>query len=1574
MLQELNYDIVAGAFIDWTLLICSTRKLGKFLRNWLNQLLIWSYDHWHFKASARRKVSMVIIRIHTHRIHKALAIWVELHVELKIQKSKIRRTVNLRKSKSIHRWMEAIFQDKRCEKLLLLWSRTTVAKAWKTWRIMVYENKFLRKCIRAKMHRKFYKSFRQWVIWFDDQKTNTAYVDAICGKLVANTRQTVKTLFIAWVHRHEYEKELCMIRDMSRKRRMLHLWRRILVVEKVFRQRAYRILPHAASHHESLMVRYVACAWRVWARHSRSLKVNLTRSVWRYFRRLIHKTLDVLTYNVEHAKKLLVPKVDIATVHYRQCRKLFVGRLLHLWLQEVRTCREEKLLENRVVAGVKHCEDSHFTATCGNIMRSWTVWTLSKKFFRSKEGMIQKLQIHKRRYLIRGDFHELVNNLRIEKRHRYITSRCNQAHRLRLRARAFANFHLFTAHRRILRSVLARKVRLYKSKLLRCWQQMGGVVNLEMTFDKQKIKAYRLCVKQRSKRGAMRFLHQWVMFLEQRRIWNKFYSRMARRRLSQMLHAWRTCLVSERVFVRAMQSCETKWLRNRLHEWRRNMDKSKLNHDVKIIYMREIQVRVVVRGWARITTKRKYKYELLNRVLKRRRRVLQQLVWKVWTGTEHKERLMKLAVQSMLHTVRTCFAYWRQGALLIPGISVSHTLDRLPHRSLLAFVLKQWRKYARKIKAAMFKIHPQFRLMKVWNSWQGRRRKLLTARCITDSIRSTVRALYLSSVMRQWLYAVTVPASDAEEAVRNKINRNVVNKFFLKLSEFIHWSKEVTKIAVAAGCTKVTKVAFNAFRGIVAHSIDMRAKSQCAIKQYELFLLADFFYDIRDDVLEGLLLDEGVQDIVKAKTYTTYLMVGFDAFYVLLEELRGFSSRAEGFRHQQDMVLNSDLLAEGFQALKDEYQSILSSNELIDKKYKDRNHAAFKLRTFGDFCCAVENQQRQYDEAEQSIRTKYFHSLKGEAFAVLFVEAQSEKEVEKTARIHFEINFKKRARHMVIYTLKHWITFSKKLEEVMFRKHEIFLMRGGFNELMWATQESVDPGLLKQMLRVRLHKNLKKTFSAFVARLKRRQLLYQVQAKVRQNVKKQSAKMHWCLWRDSFLTRKRRNLALRDIFYRRQCRLCRRALLEWCAVWWQQVYIGSKLVLLRKRFLLLHILTPAMMRWKQFRQNMARLLLAYFRILRTRTIRRATRMLWVWRSFIIDRTRTLRAIEGMMIRRRCNTFRKVLQVWHHSIDRRNQAGGISNSHNHALCRKLLQGWRSSCVEQQGVKERARTYFVIIKSLKIRSTRDLMCRGFIAFAENLFGSRSVASSFYRKVKWQHMRAAHSSLLQRAFVTWRRHWIEFEHLGEALRRVLSQRRSKVDLHHPFWAWVRYIEDKLNIRRETALVHKISKLLSDVLDVYGEPLVSDFSIRCERAYTIDDLIKLLKKFHQHHSDLKVSAKLQGAAPPRVVSYGPIPYSHYVTTIGKQSSNQMLHHPGLSPAPGLITPNLNQPEDLLNFPGFTGTLERKRSLKSDYTDYPPGVVIPEKYLGSSKEKHDNPKPASQSINRSLELSILKS
>ena len=172
------------------------------------------------------------------------------------------------------------------------------------------------------------------------------------------------------------------------------------------------------------------------------------------------------------------------------------------------------------------------------------------------------------------------------------------------------------------------------------------------------------------------------------------------------------------------------------------------------------------------------------------------------------------------------------------------------------------------------------------------------------------------------------------------------------------------------------------------------------------------------------------------------------------------------------------------------------------------------------------------------------------------------------------------------------------------------------------------------------------------------------------------------------------------------------------------------------------------------------------------------------------------------------------------------------------------------------------------------------------------------SLFRRSKWQHLRALCGSLMQRAFFTWRRHWINHDLMGEALRRVLSQRREKVDLHQPFWAWLRYLEDKLNIRREAALVRKTSKILTNVLDVYGEPFLSDFSIRAERAFTLDHLIGLLKSYQQHHSNLKMSAKMQGSAPPRVLTHGPVPYSHYITTIGKQGTSKSLNTGlGLSP-----------------------------------------------------------------------------
>jgi hypothetical protein len=1169
--------------------------------------------------------------------------------------------------------------------------------------------------------------------------------------------------------------------------------------------------------------------------------------------------------------------------------------------------------------------------------------------------MVRKLE---RRNHLRTSFQKYVIIFKTQKLHRHVVLRRHQLHCQSHMKVSFACIVRYTANGRIVKSVKARKLRLYKCKLLRIWQQAARMVNLRVNFEKQRFRTYNFCMHQRCKRSAMRCMHQWIIFQDHRRSWIKFIQRIARKRLSQMLHAWRSAMFHNRVFERRVQASEHRWLSNRMHQWKRNTARTKEQNNGKVQYVNEIHVRSVLREWAKLATKKMHKWKLMARIMKRRERVMLQQSWNAWSGVQSRNQAIPLIVKCMTQLLRTTLMSWRQAALMVPSTSVSVAMNRMPHRALLSYILKQLRKYTRKLKAAMFKIHPQFRLMKAWNLWQSLRRRLLSAHVISDAISKTVQAHYLSSVMRQWLYAVTVPASEAEEGIVNKMQKRLALKYFGFLVEFGKYMKEILAIAIEHRKGTFTKLSFALFRQIVAYCRDLRVKSAKANRNYELFLMADYFYDIRDTVLEDLRFDESVMEIVRAKTRGVYLYAGMSAFLLLWDEARAFRGRSDFFRRNLDL----GLMKEAFDGLIEDLKGSKTANELINQKYKDRNENAMKNRVFGNWCCAVDNQQRQYLEIEETIRTKNQHLSVQYALDAFADEVQIERERASIARKQLNLRLKSRANNRIVCQLKLWVEYSRKLEQKLLHKHRVCLMNFGFIQMMMATQNSVDPGLLKQYLRARRHKKLYLTFRGLVSIMKRKQRLYEAHIEVRQNRRSRLVKLHWRVWCESFAVRRKRHVRLSQLVRNRRRSLSQRSLLAWCAVWLQQVYVGNKLVLLRKRFFLLHIKAPAMERWKRFKHNVARLLVAYCRIVRTSTLGYATRLLWGWKHFVVERARTLRKIQGILIHKRCSMWRKTIQAWQRSIDRRSRAGDLSLSHLDACRRKHLQEWRSYCVEQLTVQERARTYHVIIKTSKARRRRDVMSYVFTCFAENLFGARSVACSLYRRVKWQYIRAKHGSLLQRAFVTWRRHWIEVEQLGEALRRILSQRRTKVDLHHPFWAWVRYMEDRLNIKRETALVHKTGKILKEILDVYGEPMASDFSIRAERAYTIDDLIKLLRKYQQHHSDLLAAAKLQGAAPPRVVSHGPVPYSHYVMNLGKHSKEDSHHSFGLSPPSvtlGAVPVNLIRTES-------TGQLGVNLSQ-----EYPPGIVVPDRFLRSSPDiqrvtpKYPSAKP---NVQRKLE------
>ena len=1614
---------LSGSFYRWNDYMLQSRKERHVLRRCLHRIgfreLNIVFQQWHECVGNTKRFSALTKRYWVHSLHSAFHVWRDATIESrKIRKIIVRGSFTSWREFTITMKMGRVLMNKTekrsdtsiLKRFMRIWGENVVTirtsqilmnkhekrsrkiivrGSFTSWR----ESTITMKMVRVLMHKTDKRSDtsilkRYMRIWGENvvtirmgrilmnkhvKRSDTSILKRymrIWGEkkvtirmgriLMHKTEKRSDTSILKWFthiwgENVRYTRERVQIRgkrvQLRCQQHMLASWRRILVVERIFRRRTYNILPAAVFRHDWLLVRHVTRAWRKWARHTRSISFKLQRSQLVCCRRLLRGVYVAVTHIVQAAQA----RMHLADLQARRGLRLLAARSLYNWLMEVKTSREEALVQDRAVKVVQQHKSFNFMATCGNVVRSWATWTVCRQMYRKKVQMIRNME---RRNHLRTSFQKYVNTFKTQKRHRHVVLRRHQLHCQSHMKVSFACIVRYTASGRIVRSFKARKLRLYKSKLLHIWQQTAGMVNLRVNFDKQRFRTYNFCMHQRCKRSAMRFMHQWIIFLDHRRSWNKFIQRIARKRMSQMLHSWRSAMFHNRVFERRVQASERRWLSNRIHQWKRNTERTKEQNDGKVQYINEIHVRSVLREWAKRATKKRHKWKLIARIIKRRERVMLEQSWNAFSGVQSRNQAIPLIVKCMTQLLRTTLMSWRQAALMVPSTSVSVAMNRMPHRALLSYILKQLRKYTRKLKAAMFKIHPQFRLMKVWNLWQNLRRRLLSAHVISDAISKTVQAHYLSSVMRQWLYAVTVPASEAEEVIVNKMNRRLVLKYFGFLVEFAKYIKEILAMAIEHRKGTFTRMSFALFRQIITYCRDLRVKSAKANRNYELFLMADYFYDIRDTVLEDLRFDESVMEIVRAKTRGVYLYAGMSAFFMLWDEARTFRGRCDFFRRNLDL----GLMKEAFDGLIEDLKSSKTANELINKKYKDRNENAMKNRVFGNWCCAMDNQQRQYLEIEETIRIKNQHLSLRYALDAFAEEVQIERERASIARKQLNLRLKGRANNLIVCQLKLWVEYSRKLEQKVLHKHRVYLMNLGFIQMMMAMQNTVDPGLMKQYLRARRHKKLYRTFRGLVSIMKRRQRLYEAHIEVRQNRRSRLVKLHWRVWCEAFALRRKRNARLSQLVRNHRRSLSQRSLLAWSAVWLQQVYIGNKLVLLRKRFFLLHIKAPAMERWKRFKHNVARLLVAYCRIVRTRTLGYATRLLWCWKHFVVESSRTLRKIQGILIHKRCSVCRKAIQAWQRSIYRRCRAGDLSLSHLHACRRKHLQEWRSYCVEQLTVQERARTYHVIIKTSKARRRRDVMSNVFTGFAENLFGARSVACSLYRRVKWQYIRAKHGSLLQRAFVTWRRHWIEVEQLGEALRRILSQRRTKVDLHHPFWAWVRYMEDRLNIKRETALVHKTGKILKEILDVYGEPMASDFSIRAERAYTIDDLIKLLRKYQQHHSDLLDAAKLQGAAPPRVVSYGPVPYSHYIMNLGKQRKEDSHHSFGLSP-PGVT---LGAAPVNLSRTDSTGQLGVNLSQ-----EFPPGIIVPDRFLRSSPDiqrvslKYPSAKP---SVQRKLE------
>ena len=1292
------------------------------------------------------------------------------------------------------------------------------------------------------------------------------------------------------------DKDLASKLEHRHIRNVVSVWRRVLVVERIFRQRVYNLLPSMAAKHDRLCLRRFTRAWQEWSKHSRSLSVRLESHGYACRRRLAGAAFAGMLRHLEQSlASNRLSELGIRVMS-RCSDKLVVARTLWHWMIDLSATREKALLEDRVVIGVKHSESSNFTTACGNALRCWALHSICSRGYRRRLHMVHKIT---RRKCLQHSFFRFASVIKGEKREAHIILCCRKTHTRRLAAESLACIREFTANGRALGLALARKKRLQKSRLLQGWQQAASLLHLAVTFDDQQRAAFEFCARQRVKRGARQVLRHWIDFLQQQRLWNKLLTRVARKRLSSMMLAWHAFFVVERLYDRAMRSTRRRRMFHRLHAWRNFVEDCNLHNHARIVMRQEGRVRAVMRVWARATTRRQHKLRFILRLVRRRQLFALQKAWGVWAGTESKKGALRMVVRHVIGTVRHAFFLWCQASLLVPAVSVCETLNRLPHRALLVYILKRWRYYCRKIQRSLFKYHPQFRLAKAWGLWHDLRRRLVTATCITDAVNRTVHFYNLSSILRQWLQAVIEPASVAEEALRNKWGRMKLLKFFAVLSQHVADTREIMKERNGVLKEKMLRVAFSGYRTRVAYLNSIRSKNSFAIERYTLNLLAVHFFLIKDEVLASLLVDEGVHRVVREKTYTAFLRAGFAAFSDMWREARTLLQRANGYRQQRQHLA---LLAHTFDMLREESQI---------------------------------RQQQRYSEARSRMQSLYGGLLKAAGFSALCQECRAERELELRVRLPFEFRRHKQAQNMVVAGLKNWLVHSRAIEEQALLKHDCYLLGMCFKTLLSATRQNVDPALLRQIMRVRCHRQLHHAFVGLVSRLHRRQLLYQAHAQVRRRHWTQYMSLTCAVWQAWAVRRKRRTQGLRYLHFRRQLLLCKRTLIGWCSIWVEQVYIGSKLGLLRNRALLLHVKSPALGRWKSFHDNARRLSVACCRIISRKTVQRAKNATWAWRVCVVDRVRALRKIEGMIFRSDCSACRKCIHAWHRSIDKRIRADYFSLSRRADFYRRHLRGWHAFCADQHLIQERARTYSVIIKSFNSKLCLMALSQAFDHFVSNLFGARFSACSKHRRYKWQHIRALQGSPLRHAFVTWRRHWIEFQQLGEALRRVLTQRRGKVDLHQPFLAMVRYTEDRKNIRRETKLVHKTAKILSDVLDVYGEPHVSDFTIRAEYAVTIDDLIVLLKHFHRYHSDLKASAKLANAAPPQVFSHGPLPYSHYVTTVGKKDAT----HLGLSP-PVLLTPNLHHEVPSVSIVGLSGRPEDRESDRASQTT---------RYLGDS-------------------------
>ncbi len=1379
--------------------------------------------------------------------------------KLRTLRSVVRKIRHLVAYRSFDHWYEAVVLARRLKKVIRTFQHSHAQKAWSKWLEVVGWMGRARRALLLMRH----------------------------AKAFSNCKQGFQT----WVEIVEHEKVLTGMRMNRQTRHVLSVWRRALVVERIFRRKAYNLLPIVVAQRDRVSMRRTARAWQGWAKRSRSLTIKLKVNVHGYRMRLAGGAFLGMSQHREYKIAANRLAEQGTSMIFRCVEKLMMARILMAWVIDVRATREEALLQDRVVSGVKHSENSNFALICGSALRCWALQAANRRGIRK---VLHMVLIVTRRKIVQNTFVRFLDIIKTGKRHFRTISSSQKAHIRFLLARVFTCIAQLRTTSRMLRFVLNRKMRLYKSRLLLYWQQAANAVHLALTFDNQRHTAYQYCARQQYKRGARHFLLQWMNHLGQRRSWSKFLVRVAKKRLSQMLHAWRAFLVTQRLYHRTMQSMKGKRLLLQLRTWSRHVEDCILHDHTRVADSREWRVRAILRAWTWVTSKIKHEFQLLLRLVRKRQHIVRKITWAAWSGTESKTRALRMCFRHILESARYAFVLWRQAALLVPTVSVYETLNRIPYRSFLVYVLKQLRKYCRRLQTTRFKYHPQFILMRTWNGWQHGRRQLMMATCVSDAVVKTAQSFYLSAVLRQWLHAVIEPASAAQEALQNKIGRMLLSRYFATLQDNSVYAREVVKAGAELQKVKVLRASFAAYREKVAYRKRVCCECAQAVRRYELDLLAVCFFGIKDEVLEGLLIDESVQYAVREKASTTFLRLGFIAFIDIWKESCIFLERANSHRHQH---FHSKLLAVSFETLREEFD---------------------------------ERRQNRHAKAESLLKSLYHRFLMGASFESISKLCLADKEAVLQARSHIDAQRRKQAHKFIVKNLKEWVKHSRALEQQALQKPDVFLLHWCFTELLSLVQQNEGHIFLNQLVHVRRQRQLHHAFIGFVSRLRRRQILYQAHVQVRRNHRTKLSRLSWIVWRDTFRRHMERSKGLQYLVFRRQLFLCKMTIYAWFAIWLQRVNIGNKLLLIRSRVFLLHFKTPILNRWKQRCERKRRLSLVCYRIVTTKTLQRARSTTSAWRFYVVIRALILRKIGRMMVRSRCITLRRYMLTWHRTTISFAKHAEFSSSKHADFCRRHFHFWRTFCTDQHAIQERARTYSVIIKSFRSRLRHEALMWAFANFASNLFGARFMACSLHRRFQWMHLRALHGSLLRRAFLTWRRHWIERQQLGEALRRVLGRRRLHPNLRIPFGALLRYAEDRKNVRREKHLVQTTAEMLAGLLEVYGQKINTDFILRAERAVTIDDLIVLLRTYEQHHSHLKASAKLVNAAPPRVVSYGPLPYSHHVTTIGKGSD---ANHLGLSPS-ALITSSLAY--EAPSVPGLTGCLDGK-------------------YLGDSFRKSEN-------------------